>query len=166
MEKRKATALLADLQKRVQANQNGLLAVFKATAAPLENGAVTLNTLRVAYSQGLPEFGTAIKGLYTNEEALGLAKYFGYKEGANAEGEKVSTAGWLNFSGNLLSGIGGALCGLFGADSTATEQNLQYQYEAQLAAAEAENQRKIVIGLVIAFVIAVIIGLVIYLRKK
>ncbi len=155
--KRKATQkLLADLNKRVQANQVGLLALFEATAAPLKNGKVTLNTLRVACSQGLPEFKDAIKLMYKEEELQELQ-------------DAVSASGFdfFGFFGSVLAGIGNGL-GLM-STSKGTDAELQIQLaqsQLEIEKAKAESTQKTITLIIGAVVVLAIIAAIIFIVKK
>lgn len=168
MENSTAKVLLADLENRIQANQNGLLVLVKEAGIPTEK--VCVKDLEILYNMKAPQLKECINILYPE-----LKNKINMQMFANATGETDKTNSgvgfdYFSFFGNVLGGIGLGLSSqsgignMFGGGSSSSTQ--QAQYEAELAAQEAAAQQKrtlIIVSVIVALI--VVAGVVVFVVR-
>ena len=176
-----ANVMLADLEKRIQANQNGLLVLVKEAGIPTEN--VCVKDLEILYNMKAPQLKECINILYPELKNKINMQMFANATGSNTdtdEDEELETTkpkisfDYFSFFGNVLAGIGLGLSSqsgignIFGGGSSSSTQQ-QAQYEAVLAAQEAAAQQKrtlILVSVIVAlFVVAGVVVFVVRGRK-
>ena len=152
-----ADVMLADLEKRIQANQNGLLVLVKEAGIPTEN--VCVRDLEILYKMKAPQLKECIDILYAE-----IKDKNDMNTSANATG---GTFDYFGFFGNVLNGIGSGLASQNGSNNN-TEQ-LEAQYKAELAEKEAANQKRtlsIILTIVAFIIVAGVVVFVVRGRKE
>lgn len=171
MENSTAKVLLADLENRIQANQNGLLVLVKEAGIPTEK--VCVKDLEILYNMKAPQLKECINILYPELKNKINMQMFANATGAtDKEEETDSRVGfdYFSFFGNVLGGIGlglnaqSKIGNMFGGGSSSSTQ--QAQYEAELAAQKAAAQQKrtlIIVSVIVALI--VVAGVVVFVVR-
>ncbi|NCC98342.1 MAG: hypothetical protein EOL95_01385 [Bacteroidia bacterium] len=164
-----AKVLLADLENRIQANQNGLLVLVKEAGIPTEK--VCVKDLEILYNMKAPQLKECINILYPELKNKINMQMFANATGATDKTDSGVGFDYFSFFGNVLGGIGLGLSSqsgignMFGGGSSSSTQQ-QAQYEAELAAQEAAAQQKrtlIIVSVIVALI--VVAGVVVFVVR-
>lgn len=165
-------AILRELQRRVSANQNGLLQIFYQAGIPTgSEGEVTLADMNNLQITNPDIFAKAMEFLYPDVVKIVQANAANADDAATTaqKDSAFANVNWINVLGSTLSGFGNGLATAATASNSETELALaNAQYQAALAEQEVESKSKtltIVIVVAAVLLMGAIVALIIKKKK-